>query len=69
MKPNSKLIEIRKENRMNQVEMAKCLHVSVDYYRKIEKGTRNPSYNFLKKFKEVFQLSIDEYFFTEAHER
>ncbi len=41
---------------MTQEEMALSIGVSKSYYIKVEEGYRNPSYNFLKKFKLVMTL-------------
>ena len=58
------LEEFRLENNLNSTEISELLGVTLSYYRKIEKGTRNPSYNFLMKFKKTFpNTDIDEIFF------
>lgn len=45
--------------------MAEKLNISSSYYIKIEIGERNPSYNFIKKFKSVFKCEVDTIFFNE----
>ncbi|MBE7049040.1 MAG: helix-turn-helix transcriptional regulator [Ruminococcaceae bacterium] len=35
-------------------EMSEKIGISKSFYEKIESGTRQPSYNFIMKFKEVF---------------
>lgn len=58
------LIEFRKESALTSTQMSEILGVTLSYYCKIEKGTRNPSYNFLKKFKKAFpNVDIDKIFF------
>ncbi len=58
------LVDFRLKKSFTPTEMSEKLGVTLSYYRKIEKGTRNPSYNFLKKFKTVFpEAKIDEIFF------
>lgn len=58
------LLNFRKEHSLNSSQMAKILGITLSYYRKIEKGTRNPSYNFILKFKEVFpNANVDDIFF------
>ncbi|WP_430883802.1 helix-turn-helix domain-containing protein [Fusibacter sp. JL216-2] len=59
-----KLSNFRKEQNLTQVEMARYLHVSFSHYSKIEAGIRNPSYNFLVRFKEKFpDAQVDDIFF------
>ena len=49
---------------MTQKEFAQMLGLTVSFYSKIEAGVRNPSYNFLVKFKKAFPgESIDQFFF------
>jgi putative transcriptional regulator len=51
---------------MKQYDIAKLVGVSKSYYSKIEAGIQNPSYEFLRKFKQVFpKASIDDIFFSE----
>jgi len=49
---------------MTQEEMAISIGVSKSYYIKVEEGYRNPSYNFLKKFKACYNTEIDCIFFV-----
>ncbi|AXU54396.1 TPA: hypothetical protein ACGFEM_002036 [Clostridioides difficile] len=45
--------------------MSKLLEMQATYYAKIENERRNPSYNFLCKFKKAFpNESIDDLFFN-----
>lgn len=58
------LITFREHKRKSIVEFAKKIGVSHSLYYKIETGERNPSYNFLLKFKSSFpDANIDEIFF------
>lgn len=59
----SKLQLFRINQKLNRIDMAKKLGVSESYYTKIELGIRNPSYNFLVKFKSKFNCKIDNIFF------
>ena len=44
--------------------MAEHIGVSASYYYKVESGSQNPSYEFLKKIKKAFpNISIDKVFF------
>jgi DNA-binding XRE family transcriptional regulator len=61
---NLKLKEFRKEIKKDPKEMAELLNVSKWTYYKIEKGTRPPSYELMKRFKQNFKVSIDEVFFN-----
>ncbi|WP_423786565.1 helix-turn-helix domain-containing protein [Holdemania filiformis] len=61
-------IEKLKQFRVNcgfkQNQMAQEIGISASYYYKVESGYQNPSYEFLKKFKERFPESdINELFF------
>lgn len=62
---NNSLLDIRKREGLTQEEFSDKLGITLSHYSKIEGGSRNPSYNFLRKFKKVFpNESIDEIFFT-----
>lgn len=58
------LIKFRENLNISKESMAAKLGVSESFYSKIEAGARNPSYNFLKKFKMEFpNVRIEEIFF------
>ncbi|MBB6716220.1 helix-turn-helix domain-containing protein [Clostridium gasigenes] len=58
------LTSFRIEEDLTQKEMATRIGTTLTFYSKIEMGLRNPSYNFLSKFKESFpKSSIDLIFF------
>lgn len=58
------LVDFRVKNKLTQKQMSEKLKVSLTFYSKIETGIRNPSFNFIKKFKETFPNSdVDEIFF------
>lgn len=62
---NINLVNFRNEKMLTQKEMANLLGTTLSYYSKIELGLRNPSYNFLDKFKTQFNDScVDEIFFN-----
>ncbi|MVX62268.1 helix-turn-helix domain-containing protein [Clostridium chromiireducens] len=62
---NEFLLKFRKERNLTQEEFSNKLGITLTYYSKIELGLRNPSYNFLNKFKDAFpNASVDEIFFT-----
>jgi putative transcriptional regulator len=66
---NDRLAEFRRSQDLNQDEMAKIVGVSKSYYAKIELGQRNPSYNFIQKFKSKFDTNVDSIFFKpDIHE-
>lgn len=47
-------------------EMANKIGVSKSFYEKIEYGDKNPSYNFIRKFKKAFPYSdIEKLFFSQ----
>ncbi|ABG84175.1 DNA-binding protein [Clostridium perfringens ATCC 13124] len=58
------LQRFRLSKNLSRSEIAKLLGISESYYTKIELGIRNPSYNFLKKFKSKFRCTLDEIFFA-----
>lgn len=60
----NELKKIRERLGLNQKEMAERIGVSASYYYKVESGSQNPSYVFLKKLKKVFpNIIIDKVFF------
>ena len=64
MAENKALISFRNSIGKSQKEMAEILNVSLSFYIKIEHGLRNPSYNFVSKFKSNFpKANVDEIFF------
>ena len=61
---NNALRDFRKELEKTQEEMSEILGVSLSMYRKVETGIRNPSFNFISKFKRTFPKSdIGKIFF------
>lgn len=59
------LAEFRLKYNYTQKAISEKLNTTLSFYSKIESGDRNPSYNFLVKFKENFpDESIDEIFFN-----
>ena len=61
---NNHLAEFRLRNNYTQKAISEKLNTTLSFYSKIESGDRNPSYNFLVKFKKNFpKESIDEIFF------
>ena len=60
------LIEFRVSLNKSTTEMAAIIGVSKSYYEKIEYEDRNPSYNFITKFKAAFpKADVDYIFFAE----
>lgn len=59
------LVNFRILNNLTQKEMADKIGVTLTLYSKIELGLRNPSYNFLVKFKKKFSnADLDQIFFN-----
>ena len=59
------LISFRESLGKSRKEIADLLEVSESFYEKVEYGQRNPSYNFINKFKEKFpNENIDGLFFN-----
>jgi putative transcriptional regulator len=65
----NKLVEFRNETNQTQRDVADKMKISLSFYQKIENGDRNPSYNFLCAFKEMYpEKSIERIFFgNDAH--
>lgn len=55
----TRIANMRKELGKTQQEMADCLHTSLDNYRGIEKGRRNPSIDLLVAMSAAFGVSLD----------
>jgi len=59
------LVDFRNLNKLTQKEMANRIGITLSLYSKVELGLRNPSYDFLVKFKKVFRdTNIDSIFFN-----
>ena len=54
-----RITKLRKELGKTQQEMADLLHTSLDNYRGIEKGRRNPSLDLLVAMSAAFGVSLD----------
>lgn len=65
------LVDFRNSKNLTQKEMAEKLGTTLSFYSKVEVGKRNPSYNFLAKFKSTFDdVNVDKLFFEiESHEK
>lgn len=60
------LVNFRVMNNLTQKEMANKVGITLTLYSKIELGVRNPSYNFLVKFKQAFKdVDVDKLFFND----
>ena len=60
----NRLQNFRNGKRLSRNQISNMLEVSESYYTKIELGLRNPSYNFILKFKTKFNCSVDNIFFS-----
>ncbi len=54
-----RITKLRKERGKTQQEMADLLHTSLDNYRGIEKGRRNPSLDLLVTLSDTFNTTLD----------
>lgn len=63
------LVDFRVKNKLTQKQMSEKLAITLTFYSKIETGIRNPSFNFMRKFKKVFpEADINQIFFeTQNH--
>lgn len=57
------LKQFRKEKNLSVEEISKEIGVNKYTYYKIESGERKPTYEFMRKFKQRYGVSIDEMFF------
>ena len=55
----NKLLELRKEKGVRQIDIANMLKVSKQCYSNYENGLREPDFNTLQKLSEYFGVSID----------
>lgn len=63
------LCDFRKQLGLTQIEMAKKLNVSYSYYTKIENENKPPSYNFIKRLKEIYpEINTNIFFDNKEHE-
>ncbi len=60
---NQRLVNFRENQNKTAIEMAEELNLSFSYYDKIERKQRNPSFNFIQKFKQRFPESDINYIF------
>lgn len=58
----SKLKEYRKNVNKTPKEMSYEMGISKSLYYKVESGIREPTYGFMRKFKQAFKVSADEMF-------
>lgn len=60
-----KLKLFREEQKLTQENMARILEITVAHYKAIEYGYRNPSFELLKKIKDIFpKANIDKIFLS-----
>lgn len=60
-----KLKKFREKLNLTQEKMALTLGITVAHYKSIEYGYRNPSFELLKKIKEIFPtINIDKIFLS-----
>lgn len=60
-----KLQEFRQSKKLTQEQMANQLNITVSHYKALEYGQRNPSFELMKKIKEVFpKANIDKIFLS-----
>lgn len=64
------LVNFRVGAGLTQKEMSSKIGTTLTFYSKVELGLRNPSYNFICKFKKAFpSVDVDDIFFgSKSHE-
>ena len=55
-----RLAEIRKSKKLKQMELAEMLNVSQQVISNIERGVTTPDIEQLKKFADIYNISLDE---------
>ncbi|MFB4260469.1 helix-turn-helix transcriptional regulator [Shouchella clausii] len=60
--PRLKLINARKEKNLSPRQIAEMLNISMSYYYKIERGTRNPGLYLAKDISSILGQSVDDLF-------
>ena len=63
------LVNFRNLNKLTQKQMAERLGITLTLYSKIELGLRNPSYNFLVKFKQAFKEADEALYHSKRNGR
>ncbi|KXY48874.1 helix-turn-helix transcriptional regulator [Bacillus sp. FSL M7-1020] len=58
------LIKLREDKGLKQLEVAKILDISSNYYCEIEKGKKNPRWNIAMRIAEFFDVSVDNFFYN-----
>ncbi|PGY78237.1 helix-turn-helix transcriptional regulator [Bacillus cereus] len=58
------LIKLREDKDLKQLEIAKILDISANYYCEIEKGKKNPRWNIAMRIAEFFDVSVDNFFYN-----
>ena len=66
MKSNFALTEFRNNLGLTQVEMEEKIGISLSFYSELEVGKRNPSFNFMTKFKNAFP-NVDIHIFLTSN--
>lgn len=56
------LIELRKENKLIQLDIAKRIKVSESYYSQIENGKRNPSVSIAKALGQLLNFEWRKFY-------
>lgn len=60
-----KLKKFREKMNLTQEKMASVLGITVSHYKSIEYGYRNPSFELLKKMKDIFpKFNVDKIFLS-----
>lgn len=65
----SKLIDLRKENKISYQAMADKLNISKTFYWQIEHGQRRLSYQMAFKIASIFNMRPDDIFYSELKEK
>lgn len=60
--PRSKLIKLRRDKGLTQMQMAKILGISRATYANYEYGYRSPSLEHIIEMKKIFNVSDDKFF-------
>lgn len=56
----NRIKELREENHLTQLEVAKILHINRTVYNRYENGKREPPISFIFDLAKLYQVTIDD---------
>jgi putative transcriptional regulator len=65
----TKLIQLRRDRRLHQKDVAKAVGITTSYYGMIELRKRNPNLILAKKIASFFGVAVEDIFFDEPYNK